>query len=201
MPFQRGEKLGGIAQVSACGCQSRWWAIPTFSQQLQHAGVTAEDRVQPGLEDVAVAVAPRRQLAAQNRPLLEHHGAATLVGEEVRAAARPAGPPPTISVSTGRAAPSPNVPGSRTPLFRRKRSQPRFMAAQLEISPDTNIRELVADLLIAEDVLSQFGLHCAGCGVNKYETIAQGAKAHGLRVEPIVAALAQASPLAACRRS
>ncbi len=64
------------------------------------------------------------------------------------------------------------------------------MPAQL--GPDTNIRELVADLPIAEDVLSQFGLHCAGCGVNKYETIEQGAKAHGLRAEPIIAALAQA---------
>jgi hybrid cluster-associated redox disulfide protein len=60
------------------------------------------------------------------------------------------------------------------------------------ITPTTNIRELVADLPIAEDVLSAFGLHCAGCGVNKYETIEQGAKAHGLRVEPIVAALTQA---------
>jgi hybrid cluster-associated redox disulfide protein len=64
--------------------------------------------------------------------------------------------------------------------------------AILDISPQTNIRELVADLPIAEDVLSQFGLHCAGCGVNKYETIEQGANAHGLRVEPIVAALVQA---------
>jgi len=62
----------------------------------------------------------------------------------------------------------------------------------VQIAPDTNIREIVADLPIAEEVLSQFGLHCAGCGVNKYETIEQGAKAHGLRVEPIVAALAQA---------
>ncbi len=66
------------------------------------------------------------------------------------------------------------------------------MPAQLEITPDTNIRALVAELPIAEDVLTQFGLHCAGCGVNKYETIAQGASAHGLRTEPIVAALAQA---------
>ena len=60
------------------------------------------------------------------------------------------------------------------------------------IAPDTNIRELVAELPIAEAVLTEFGLHCAGCGVNKYETIEQGAKAHGLRVEPIVAALTQA---------
>src|SRR3984885_1578477 len=62
----------------------------------------------------------------------------------------------------------------------------------VQIAADTNIRELVADLPIAEDVLTQFGLHCAGCGVNKYETIGQGAVAHGLRVEPIVAALVQA---------
>lgn len=60
------------------------------------------------------------------------------------------------------------------------------------ISPQTNIRELVASLAIAEDVLESFGLHCAGCGVNKYETIEQGANAHGLRIEPILAALTQA---------
>jgi hybrid cluster-associated redox disulfide protein len=60
------------------------------------------------------------------------------------------------------------------------------------ITPSTNIRELVAGLPIAEDVLERFGLHCSGCGVNKYETLEQGAKAHGLRIEPIVAALTQA---------
>ncbi len=60
------------------------------------------------------------------------------------------------------------------------------------IAPTTNIRELVAALPIAEDVLAAFGLRCSGCGVNKYETLEAGAKAHGLRVEPIVAALNQA---------
>jgi hybrid cluster-associated redox disulfide protein len=62
----------------------------------------------------------------------------------------------------------------------------------LDIKPDTNIRELVAALPIAEEVLQAFGLGCSGCGVSKYETIAQGAQAHGLRPEPIVAALTQA---------
>jgi hybrid cluster-associated redox disulfide protein len=62
----------------------------------------------------------------------------------------------------------------------------------LTIGPETNIRDLVAALPIAQDVLERFGLHCAGCGVNKYETIGQGAAAHGLRAEPIVAALTQA---------
>ena len=63
---------------------------------------------------------------------------------------------------------------------------------EIEITPQTNIRELVAALPIAADVLGRFGLQCAGCGVNKYETIEQGANAHGLRVQPIIAALAQA---------
>src|ERR1700681_2229694 len=66
------------------------------------------------------------------------------------------------------------------------------MSVQIEIGPTTNISQLVAELPIAEEVLTEFGLHCAGCGVNKYETIEQGAKAHGLRAEPIVAALVQA---------
>jgi hybrid cluster-associated redox disulfide protein len=61
-----------------------------------------------------------------------------------------------------------------------------------EITAQSNIAELVAGLPIAQDVLAEFGLHCGGCGVNKYETIAAGATAHGLRVEPIVAALTQA---------
>ena len=62
------------------------------------------------------------------------------------------------------------------------------MTASIEITPNTNIKELVAAFPFAEDVLTEFGLHCAGCGVNKYETIGQGANAHGLRVEPIVGA-------------
>ncbi len=63
---------------------------------------------------------------------------------------------------------------------------------EIEISGASNIQELVAALPIAADVLTQFGLGCSGCSVSKYETIEQGAKAHGLRVEPIVAALVQA---------
>ena len=63
---------------------------------------------------------------------------------------------------------------------------------ELDVTPQTNIKELVAHLPIAAQVLERFGLQCAGCGVNKYETIEQGAAAHGLRTEPIIAALAQA---------
>jgi hybrid cluster-associated redox disulfide protein len=64
--------------------------------------------------------------------------------------------------------------------------------APFVISPSTNIRELVKALPIAQGVLSAFGLQCSGCGVNEYETLEAGAKAHGLRVDPILAALTQA---------
>ncbi|MFY9719879.1 MAG: P-loop NTPase [Candidatus Cybelea sp.] len=62
----------------------------------------------------------------------------------------------------------------------------------LEIAPDTNIKTLVAELPIAAEVLNAFGLGCSGCGVSKYETIEQGARAHGLHVEPVLAALNEA---------
>ncbi len=64
--------------------------------------------------------------------------------------------------------------------------------SDIQLGPKTNIKELVEALPIAEQVLTKFGLHCGGCGVNKYENIEAGAKAHGLRVEPIVAALEEA---------
>lgn len=64
--------------------------------------------------------------------------------------------------------------------------------AALQISPQTNISELVEALPVAKQVLSEFGLGCSGCSVNKKETIGQGASAHGLRIEPIIAALEEA---------
>jgi hybrid cluster-associated redox disulfide protein len=63
---------------------------------------------------------------------------------------------------------------------------------ELEITPATNIRDLVARLPVAAQVMEAFGLGCCGCGVSRSETIEQGALAHGLRVEPILAALQQA---------
>ena len=62
----------------------------------------------------------------------------------------------------------------------------------LQIAPDTNIESLVESFPIARDVLAAFGLGCSSCSVKNAETIEAGAKAHGLRVEPILAALSQA---------
>jgi hybrid cluster-associated redox disulfide protein len=63
---------------------------------------------------------------------------------------------------------------------------------ELEIAPQTNIKELVAQLPVAAEVLGAFGLGCSGCSVSTYETVEQGARAHGLRAEPIVEALREA---------
>lgn len=63
---------------------------------------------------------------------------------------------------------------------------------EIQIAQQTNIRELVAEFPLAAEVMRAFGLGCSGCSVSSYETIEQGARAHGLRIEPIVAALREA---------
>ncbi len=61
-----------------------------------------------------------------------------------------------------------------------------------QISPQTKIAQLVAELPIAAEVMRAFGLGCSGCGVSKYETIEEGARAHGIRLEPVLDALERA---------
>jgi hybrid cluster-associated redox disulfide protein len=60
------------------------------------------------------------------------------------------------------------------------------------ITARTKIDDLVTRLPIAAQVMAAFGLGCSGCSVSGYETIEQGAHAHGLRIEPILGALEQA---------
>jgi hybrid cluster-associated redox disulfide protein len=59
-------------------------------------------------------------------------------------------------------------------------------------TPDANLAELVRDFPMASYVLNEFGMRCEGCAVAPHESLAAGALAHGLRVEPIIAALSQA---------
>jgi len=39
------------------------------------------------------------------------------------------------------------------------------------------------------EVFFQFGLHCIGCHISAYESVADGAKAHGVNPEELVKAL------------
>ena len=54
---------------------------PDLAQQRVYRVVAAEERVQARFEDVAVAVAPRRELAAQDRALFQDKRGAAGIGE------------------------------------------------------------------------------------------------------------------------
>jgi len=55
----------------------------------------------------------------------------------------------------------------------------------LKISKDTMIGELVMNYPQAVEVLYMHGFHCIGCGLSAYETLEQGAMAHGYDEETI----------------
>ncbi len=61
-----------------------------------------------------------------------------------------------------------------------------------EISENERIEDLVSRMPIASEVLRRFGLRCTGCGISKYETLEQGVRAHGLRLDAVLRALNQA---------
>ncbi len=60
------------------------------------------------------------------------------------------------------------------------------------LGPNSVLAALVAELPIAGEVLAAFGMRCPGCAVAPHETLAAGAVAHGLRLDPILAAISQA---------
>ena len=53
------------------------------------------------------------------------------------------------------------------------------------ITKETNIAELIGAYPQATEVFLQYGLHCAGCMAAAFDTIEQGAQAHGIRPEDI----------------
>ena len=48
-----------------------------------------------------------------------------------------------------------------------------------KITRETMIGELVLNCPVAASVLLEHGFHCIGCGLAAYETIEEGAAAHG----------------------
>jgi len=49
-----------------------------------------------------------------------------------------------------------------------------------EINKDMTFGELLQTHPEASPVLLEYGLHCVGCHISTFETIEQGARAHGL---------------------
>ena len=54
-----------------------------------------------------------------------------------------------------------------------------------EITRHTPIGELVMNHPNAVEILFNYGFHCIGCGLSAYETIEEGAAAHGFDDEAI----------------
>ena len=55
-----------------------------------------------------------------------------------------------------------------------------------EVTKDINIRELVEKHPKSIAVLMKHGFHCLGCVAAQFETLEQGAKAHGIDVNELV---------------
>src|SRR5579871_3736644 len=105
------------------------------------------------------------------------------------------GPPTPHAERTGESHPPARMSEARASCIPPRRS--RFNGEAMppnagEIAPHPNIKALVPRFPLAADGMNAFGLGCSGCGVSKYETVEQGARAHGLHVEPILEALERA---------
>ena len=60
------------------------------------------------------------------------------------------------------------------------------------ITPDMGIMEVVEKWPIAARILMEQGMGCLGCAAAHYESIGQGAAAHGLDVDALMIALNEA---------
>ena len=59
----------------------------------------------------------------------------------------------------------------------------------MTITKDTTIEEVVSQYPETTMVFMRHGLHCVGCHVSAFESIEQGAMAHGIDVNALVADL------------
>lgn len=59
------------------------------------------------------------------------------------------------------------------------------IAKRLKINKDTNLAELMMAYPESEEILVDYGLHCAFCAANSFDTIEAGAKIHGMEDDEI----------------
>ena len=70
--------------------------------------------------------------------------------------------------------------GKKTPVKRAAKQMQAAKAQKPKITKDMTLGEVAAKYPKAVMVLFKYGMHCIGCHVATYETIEQGAMAHGL---------------------
>jgi hybrid cluster-associated redox disulfide protein len=71
----------------------------------------------------------------------------------------------------------------KKPSASSKETKERAVGAK--ITKDMTLGELVAGYPDAVPVLYKYGFHCIGCHMSAYETIEQGAAAHGMDAKAI----------------
>lgn len=59
----------------------------------------------------------------------------------------------------------------------------------MTITKDMTIEQVVSEYPETMMVFMRHGLHCVGCHVSAYESIEEGAMAHGINVDALVADL------------
>ena len=63
------------------------------------------------------------------------------------------------------------------------------------ITKDMSFGEVMSMFPQTAPVFSRYGMHCIGCAISAFETIEQGAKAHGINVNKFVDNLNEAAGL------
>ncbi len=63
---------------------------------------------------------------------------------------------------------------------------------ETEITKDMTIAEVVMKWPETSGTFMEWGLHCYGCAVAKFENVEQGATAHGIPADDLVVALNKA---------
>jgi len=59
----------------------------------------------------------------------------------------------------------------------------------MEITKDMTILDIAKKYPETAYVFNEFGMHCFGCAVAKFENVEQGAVAHGIDVDELITAL------------
>lgn len=65
----------------------------------------------------------------------------------------------------------------------------------MKIKKQDNITEIIQKYPITREVFTQFSLPCIGCFAAMYESLEEGASAHGIDVDALVEALNKAAGL------
>jgi hybrid cluster-associated redox disulfide protein len=67
-----------------------------------------------------------------------------------------------------------------------KKSKPATKTARQIITKDMSFGEVLQRFPQTFPVFSKYGMHCIGCSMSAYETIEQGAMAHGIDMKKFV---------------